>query len=161
MTPETDTDVVAHNQSATSNNLSIGTLVNREQGGLPASSLHNELARLCEADTRRVNILSVLPMAAAWSKDTNNQLAILGNRNTKLSEDLTNAREEIATLKAANTERAKHVPLVFIGLLFGPIIVKFGFDQMILMNWGTGIVAIIIGGCMIVGAFLGQRGDKK
>ena len=159
--PETDAHLVAHNQSATPANFDTGVLVDREQGGLSEASLHNELTRLLEANTRRVNIQAVLPMAAAWSKDTNRQLAALESRNAKLTDDLTNAREEITELKTANKERDKHVFIVYAGLMFGPIMVQFGLEQLSLNSYKIGGVALIFGVFMIVGAFLTQRGDKK
>jgi hypothetical protein len=159
--PETDTDVAARNQGAASDNSQLVTVIDRNQEGLSESSLDIELGRLAGTDARRHGIQVVLQLAAAWAKETNTKFGILGDKNTKLTDELTRAQVKIASLEAANTERAKHLPLVNAALLLGPIIFAFGLDQCISGNWGVGIVAALIGGCISVAALYAQRKDRQ
>lgn len=160
--PEADSSIVAHGQSAATEDVQISTLVDAERGALPASSsLDVTLERLAESDTRRFGIQVILQMASAWSREMNRNFAILGNQNANLINDLAKAREENAAFKAKEMERAKHSPLVTSALLLGPIIFVFGLEQLLSDIWGTGLVAVIVGSIIIGGALYARVGDKS
>jgi len=160
--PEADSSIVAHGQSAATEDVQISTLVDAERGALPASSsLAGSLERIAESDTKRFGLQVFLQIVSAWSRETNNNVAILGNQNANLTSDLAKAREENAALKAKEMERAKHGPLVTSALLLGPIIVGIVIDQFKSENLGAGWAALVTGGIIIAGALYARWGDRS
>jgi len=159
--PEFQPDVVAHNQNAASGSSGISIRVDREQEGIPESSLLAVMGRVADSDNKRFSIQVLAQLAVAWTKETNTKFAILNNKKEKLAEEMMLAREEIATLKAANMERDKHVPLVNLALFIGSILVTFGLEKSISGDSGVGIAAALIGGSLIVASLWVQRGSKK
>jgi len=157
--PEAETDVAAHDQGAAQSEPLTGVLVDKDQPGLPASTLGVTLERLLEPGQRKVGLSVLLQVAASWAKQGDTKFAIVSHQNARLAEDLTKAREENAAHRARNAERDKHGLLVTAALAMGPVLFTMGLNQ-VQADHGTVGWVLLICGSLIFGAALWTRMGK-
>jgi hypothetical protein len=160
--PEANTDVVAHDQGLATSDINIGMLTDRDQPGLPGSSLGGALDLLvADNDVRRSPGLVILALASAWAKESTARHSTLEHRNGRLGDELAKAREENAALVAKDSERGKFTPLVTVALMAGPTIIGIGLNQLPAEHWGTAALTTVIGIAILGAALWTRRGDRK
>lgn len=159
--PEADRDVLAKNQGSANDEPLIGVLVDRDQPGLPASTLGVTLERLLEPGQRKLGYTVLLQVAAAWAKQGDTKFAILSHQNAKLAEDLTKAREENAAHRAKDAERNKHGLLVTATLAIGPVLFTMGLNQVLSDHFAIGWVLIVCGVLIFGAALWARRGTPS
>lgn len=157
--PEVDASVKAHDQAASTDSLS-GTLVDRNREGISPSSLDTALGNLAESDTRKFGVQVFLQMASAWAKETNTKFSILGNQNARLSDELMKVREENAAHRAKDTERSKHAPLVAIALMFGPMMITLGLNQIQSQRPEIGWPILAVGISILAAVLWTRKGNQ-
>lgn len=158
--PQANTDVLAHDQEASTDESHLGTLVDRERNGLSASSLDITLERLADNNPKKYGV-PLLLVAAAWAKETNTKFAILEHKKEKLANELIIAREENAAHRAKNEERAKHGPLVTVALMMGPILSTLGLNQLTSEHYGIGATLITVGIVILGSALWARRRERS
>jgi hypothetical protein len=161
-------DVLARDQNAATTSLATSNLATLHEG-LSENSMAGSLQGLVDIDTKRINVGLILGIYAAWAAEDNRRFNLQRQQVTQaqanaaeVSKQLTEAKVENATLKAARLEQEKNRPLIGFAIFCGPILASIGIDQLKSNNYGTGSTLLLMGLALSIVAFwvINTKGGK-
>ena len=158
--PEAKENITATDQTIQKEPPKVGQLVNTDGLGISDSSIDSAMGRLAAVDLRRVGAPVLFQVFAAWAKETTNKITFLGIENARVNKELMAAKEENAAHRAKDAERAKHGLLVTVALMFGPLLIGLGINQLAASHPDIGWPVIIVGTGILIAVLWARWGEK-